>query len=84
MRMVEAASSTVGSPEVGTAEDWIIEPAGEWVVEGIGLRGWSREYVEASGDAVFATESDAQAALDDLVRRQGWQRDELRVRRLPA
>ena len=81
--MVASTGGTVGDPQVGTADDWIIEPAGQWVVEGKGSAGdWSRDYVEAGGDAIFVTEKDALSALDALARLDGWKRDELRVREL--
>ena len=36
------------------------------------------------GDATFPTREAAQAALDDLVRVCGWDRDQLRVVSVPA
>jgi hypothetical protein len=55
--------------------------AGEYVVEAQEASGrWSREAVEAGGDAGFATEAEANAAVDKLVRVCGWSRAELRVR----
>lgn len=54
-----------------------------WIVEGRGERGdWSREYVEADGDAVCATRADADAAVDSLVDTLGWKRADLRVREI--
>lgn len=81
--MVADGGGEIGAPEVGTADDWVIVPVVEYVVEGRGERGdWSREYVEAGGEAVFATQTEADAALDDLAVRLNWNRDDLRVREI--
>ena len=67
------------SPEAA-ATQWL----GAYLVEGRLADGqWSRDYVEAPGaDNAFATEIDAEAAIDDLVRTCGWDRADLRVREL--
>lgn len=61
-------------------DEILLDVPGRFVVEGrVGGR-WTREAVEAQGDATFDTEADAQAAIDDLVRVNGWSRTELRAR----
>lgn len=58
----------------------LLDVPARFVVEGRVDGRWTREAVEAQGDAIFDNEADALAAIDDLVRACGWDRSELRVR----
>jgi hypothetical protein len=79
----DAGYDSIDDMENRLAEQCDLEAveAGRFVVEGLESSGrWSREAVEAGGDAGFDTESDATAAIDALVAACGWSRADLRVR----
>lgn len=60
----------------GVTECWIIEAVDAYDRWGL---------VDApGGGSELASRTDADAALDELVRLHGWDREELRVRAIPA
>ena len=69
--------------DVASGDDIVAEPANEWIIEAADAHDrWGIVDAEA-GPSEFATRKAAQAALDELVERLGWDRDALRVREIP-
>lgn len=77
--MAADAGYKLGDKSFGTADDWYVRPV-QYVIEGrTDAHGWSLEMVWMPGARPFDTEADAMAAIDELVRADGWPRDDLRV-----
>jgi len=84
---IEACVRDAGYDSVSDMEDRLSQPCElqaervrRYVVEGCVAGHWSAEH--AGDDVTFATEVEAQAAIDDLEKVCGWDRTELRVREL--
>ncbi|MCA3180938.1 MAG: hypothetical protein O9345_15940 [Burkholderiaceae bacterium] len=78
-KMAVEAGNEIGDESFGTIDDWYVRPV-QYVIEGrTDAHGWSMEVVWTPGARPFDTEADAMAAIDELVRADGWPRNDLRV-----